>query len=53
MVSEVPGFIRVISNNHSGGHNFCLDNGGTGTPGAVSVIWDCQNGNINQLWRQA
>lgn len=52
-VSEVPGFLRVVSANHSGGHTFCLDNGGTANAGAVSVIWDCQVGNLNQLWRQA
>lgn len=53
VVSEVPGFLRIISANHSGGHTFCLDNGGTANNGAVSVIWDCQNGNFNQLYRQA
>ena len=52
-VSEVPGFLRIVSANHSGGHTFCLDNGDTVTAGAVSVIWDCQIGNSNQLWRQA
>ena len=53
MVGEVPGSLRIISADHSDGHNFCLDNDFSLDSGAVSVIWDCQTRNPAQLWRQA
>lgn len=51
-VSEVPGFLRLVSA-ANGGNSLCLDNSGSSASGAISIIWTCETGNSNQLWRQA
>ena len=50
---NVPGFLTVVSANHSGGHTFCLDlRDGQATNGTTVQIYDCLGAVNNQLWRQ-
>lgn len=50
---SVPGYLTVVSANHSGGHTFCLDlRDGNPANGTTVQIYDCLGAVNNQLWRQ-